>query len=138
MSARHRTRPAKVLKVHWPISQGTMGRLVAGEIPLEPGGDLEAVFILVNEHEALGDFGIYRSVLEIVAGWELFTPGASSKPSFGEVGSNATSPTAIITIYIPADIPTDLISAAIDAIVEAHPWEVPVIESYETELIVRS
>ncbi|MXP09022.1 hypothetical protein [Pseudoblastomonas halimionae] len=61
-------------------------------------------------------------------------PDAS--PTLGEAGAASVSPTAVLTIYIPSEAPQDKVTRAIDAILAAHPWEVPVIEVSETRLVM--
>lgn len=104
---------------------------------VERDAHLAAMVNIVRNSSVLGDFGAYRSVIEISPGWELFTPGADANPTLGEPGSSSTSPTAILTIFFPADAPSDAVDRDIAAIVGAHPWEVPVIELSETSLLVR-
>lgn len=93
---------------------------------------------IVQDHGVLGDFGSYRSVVELATGWELFTPGPDAKPALGMAETSTASPTAILTLHIPSDTAEDAVSAALSAIVAAHPWEVPVIEITPSSLVTRA
>ena len=139
MNSKHTMRAARVLKIHCPIDIKSMQQISAGQIAqIDPECALAKILNLVGEGGSpLGDFGIYKSVVELSAGWEMFTPDSSSRPTLGQAGLRTVSPTAILTVYMAADSPADAVSGAIDAILVAHPWEVPVIELSETSLIVR-
>ena len=139
MRTRHVTRAAKVLRVYCPIDSDTLNLLMIGQVSsIDKDGTLATILSIVREDNPLGDFGKYKSVVELAPGWELFTPDAAARPTLGQPGTAAVSPTAILTIYIPEDGSVDAVSCAIDAIVEAHPWEVPVIEITETLLVTRA
>ncbi|WP_448663382.1 hypothetical protein ACG3SL_01530 [Sphingomonas sp. CJ20] len=134
----HALLPARALRVHCPIEAATLAGLLAGRTAcIEADPVLAAMLAIVRSDTPLGDFGAYRSVVELAPGWELFTPGADAVPTLGKAGSGAVSPTAILTLYIPGDAPAEALAHAIDAIMTAHPWEVPVIELRETMLVTR-
>ena len=138
MTAAHALRPVTALKVYCPVDQATMELLMQGELPADDGGSaLAAILDIVRADNPLGDFGIYKSVMEIAPGLETFTPAPDASPTLGEAGTASVSPTAVLTIYIPSEAPQDKVTRAIDAIVAAHPWEVPVIEVSETRLVMR-
>jgi hypothetical protein len=44
----------------------------------------------------------------------------------------------MVTIHVPAEAAGANLDAALDALMQAHPWEVPVIEVTEVRLAVRS
>jgi len=138
MNTGHALRAVKALKVYCPIDRQIMTQLMQGELPSDTGsGALAAIMGLVRADNPLGDFGIYKAVLELTIGLESFMPGPDAQPTLGEAGAATVSPTAILTIYIPADTPEDSVNRAIDAILAAHPWQVPVIELSETTLVTR-
>lgn len=138
MSRGYEMRAARALRVFCPVQQDTLAAMLAGDgSALERDAHLAKMVGIVRSDSALGDFGIYKSVLEISPGWELFTPGADAAPTMGEGGSPSISPTAILTIYIAQETPSDLVDLGIAAILKVHPWEVPVIELSETSLLVR-
>lgn len=93
---------------------------------------------IIRESSALGDFGTYKSVVEVSPGWELFTPGPAARPTAGAVGASSTSPTVILTLYVREEVPREALEQDLKAILAAHPWEVPVIEIGETRLLVKS
>ena len=77
-------------------------------------------------------------VAEIGLGWETFAPSPAANPTLGSAGEVEHSPTVTLTTWIPASAPTEAVDAALAALMEAHPWEVPVIEVIETRLLVRA
>lgn len=139
MSAKHSTRAVQSLKVHCPVDRRTLVALSAEQIPIiEAGSALAKILDIVKGQEALGDFGLYKSVVELSAGWEIFTPTPDAKPTLGSADSMSISATAILTIYIPEEVSPTIVSEAIDAIMEAHPWEVPVIEISHALVVTRA
>ncbi|MET1755065.1 hypothetical protein ABVV53_06300 [Novosphingobium sp. RD2P27] len=136
--AKHTTRAVKALKIHCPVDDAMLNMLSAGQLPaIDPDSALAKILDIVRAENPLGDFGVYKSVVELGSGWELFTSDAAARPALGQTGLEVASPTVILTIYIPMDAADDAVCRAIDAIVEAHPWEVPVIEISETVLVTR-
>lgn len=92
---------------------------------------------IIRAENPLGDFGLYKGVVEISTGFESFSPTAEAKPTSGGAGEVAVSPTVIITTYIRDDAPEELVAASLNELVAAHPWEVPVIEVFQTSLVGR-
>lgn len=126
------------MRIYCPIDQATLAALMEGRAPpIEQNGSLSAIIGVVRSDTPLGDFDNYKSVIELAPGWEMFTPDATARPTLGQAGSHAASPTAILTIYIPGNVADEAVSRAIDRIMDAHPWEVPVIEISETSLVAR-
>ncbi|MAC10816.1 MAG: hypothetical protein CMN74_01005 [Sphingorhabdus sp.] len=139
MTSGHGVRAVRALKVYCPIDREALAPLMRGELPTAAqAGAFTAIIDLIRADNPLGDFGIYRSVIELTTGLESFTPGPDARPTLGEAGTAALSPTAILTVYIPSDAPQAAVDRAIDAILAAHPWEVPVIELSGTVLITRA
>lgn len=135
----YRTRSAKALRLYCPISAATLGRLLSGDqLAIEDDPALARMLAIIRSGTPLGDFGDYRSVVELAPGWELFTPGDAARPTLGEAGASQTSATAILTLYAPGDAAEAELSAAIAALIEAHAWEVPVIEIADCRLLVRA
>lgn len=133
MSANRRR--AVAVKIHCPISDVTFAALLNGKgDAIEHDPATAAMLAVIRADNPLGDFKLYNSVCEISPGWESFQPGPDAKPTMGSAGERALSPTAIITTY--ADANADL-APAIDALMAAHPWEIPVIELSEVQLLVR-
>ncbi|WP_188056247.1 hypothetical protein [Sphingosinithalassobacter sp. CS137] len=134
-----RTRRVRVLRIYCPVGVEVLRRVAAGESPTDLGDPtLAKMLAAVRAHTGLGDFGIYRSVIELAPGWELFTPGDRAAPAFGEPGVPAASPTLVLTVHVAAEIAVEAFARALEAILEAHPWEVPVVELGEAELLVRA
>lgn len=132
-------RPAKMLRVYCPVDAQTLQRLLHGDSgAIEFDATLARLLAIVRGDNPLGDFGIYKAVAEIGPGWELFTPTASASPALGSAGEAAASPTAVLTVYFPADTAEEAVRRCLEAIMDAHPWEVPVIELRETSLLQRA
>jgi hypothetical protein len=55
-------------------------------------------------------------------------------PTLGSAGAATLSPTVILTTYAAAEAD---IGPALAAILAVHPWEVPVIELAQAELLIR-
>ena len=89
---------------------------------------------MIRADNSLGDFGLYHGVCEIGPGWESFTPSPDAAPTLGQAGVTALSPTVILKTYASTGADLD---AALTALVTAHPWEIPVIELSEVDLLVR-
>lgn len=138
MSSGYFKNPARALRVFCPVAGETLARMLRGDAgAMEHDDNLSEMMKIIRNSGSLGDFGIYRSVMEISPGYEVFTPGAQAIPTLGEPGARATSPTAVLTIFFPADAPTDAVDKDIAAILDAHPWESPVVELIETTLLSR-
>lgn len=128
-------RRAIAVKIHCPIAAETLAGLMTGdEAALERDATAAAIMAVIRADNPLGDFSLYKGVCEIAPGWESFRPGPDARPTLGTSGERSLSPTAILTTY--ADAQAD-ISAALAALMAAHPWEVPVIELSEVDLLVR-
>lgn len=139
MAKAFETRRVRVLRVHCPIEAATLAAMLNGSpAAIERDPVLGRMLPIIRGGGPLGDFGIYRGVVELAPGWELFTPGADAAPVAGSAGSDTISPTAILTVHIPADADPDAVDTALAAVMAAHPWEVPVIELGETALLVRA
>lgn len=129
-------RRVNAVKVHCPVSPDTLAALLSGDADaLERDATAAVLLAVISSDNALGDFGLYHGVAEVGIGWESFTPSPSAAPTLGSVGATALSPTVILTTYAPAEADID---EALNALMAAHPWEVPVIEVYEVDLLVRT
>jgi len=139
MTLNHAMRAVRALRIHCPIDSDTVARIAAGDLAdIDPGSALGTMLAIIRRDGPLGDFGLYTSVVELGLGWEMFTPAAGAQPTLGAAGQTEVSATAILTVYIPANADEDAVTRAIDAIMAAHPWEVPVIEWSETRLLTRA
>lgn len=132
-------RAVKVVRIYCPVDHGTMELISAGRFAeIEQQSAFSRIMAIIRDDNALGDFGMYKAVVELSCGWELFTPDSTANPAMGEAGSPTASPTAILTVYIPADASVTRVSDAVSAILAVHPWEIPVIEMGDTSLLVRA
>ena len=129
-------RRVTAVKVHCPVSPDTLAALLSGDADaLESDATAAGLLAVIRSDKALGDFGLYHGVAEVAIGWESFTPSPSAAPTLGSAGATALSPTVILTTYAPAEADID---EALNALMAAHPWEVPVIEVSEVDLLVRT
>ncbi|WP_298290003.1 hypothetical protein [Novosphingobium sp.] len=132
------SKPALRVSVHVPVAASTLEALLAGDrSALESDPVMARMLAILRAPGALGDFGIYHGVAEIGLGWETFAPSQAANPTLGAAGEVEHSPTVTLTTWIPADAPAEAVDAALAALMDAHPWEVPVIEVIETRLLVR-
>lgn len=136
--ARVTSRRARRLTVHVPVSEATLAALLGGDrTAMDRDPVLAAMLQIIRDEPALGDFRVYNGVAEIMLGWETFAPTFAAKPTLGKAGEVQHSATVTLTTWI-RDTATDaMVEAAYLALVQAHPWEVPVIEVTETRLLLR-
>jgi hypothetical protein len=134
-----RTRLALRLRVHCPVSPDTLAALARGEVDaLASDPTAGPLLAVLRADPALGDFGLYRSVFAIEAGLEGFTPASEAEPAFGAPGEPALAPAVVVTSYIEAATPADAIDRALQALLDVHPWQTPVIElSDPVRLVLR-
>ena len=132
------TRDATLVRIHVPVATETLAAMLAGDgAAAERDPTLAAILGVIREDNPLGDFGLYKGVFELSSGWESFQPGADAQPTLGEAGQMMLSPTAVVAVHAPC-LPEDTgFAAALDRIVEIHPWEVPVIEIVPVRMAVR-
>ena len=133
-------RAARKIRVHCPIARHTLVQLLEGDLAaIETDPSASKMLAIIRDHNALGDFDLYQGVFEMSVGVEGFTASEAAQPAAGERGRATLSPTAIFTTYIDAAVNSAEVSALIEALVRAHPWEVPVIElSDATVQLVRA
>jgi hypothetical protein len=74
-------------------------------------------------------------VVELALGYEGFRPGDGAVPTLGAVGEASWSPTVILTAIYDAEADVEALA---DALLAAHPWDVPVIAVSEPyRLLIR-
>jgi hypothetical protein len=101
--------PAWVVRVHVPIGARSRRR---------PFAEVRAVLDAIHRHPSAGTLGKYRGVEHLSVGLERFvTPGTEDRVRVLVV---------TITTYVHKASLEDIESLA-RAVVEAHPWERPVI-----------
>ncbi|WP_294243222.1 hypothetical protein [uncultured Sphingomonas sp.] len=123
------------IRVYCPVAPATLAALMAGEAIAVEDDPTAATLLAILRTPPLGDFGRYREVVELALGYEGFRPGAGAVPTLGAVGQASWSPTVILTAIYDAEAD---ISALADALLAAHPWDVPVIAVSEPyRLLVR-
>lgn len=128
-------RRVTAVKIYCPVSSQTLDAMLGGDASaLERDATAAALLAVIRSDNALGDFGLYQGIAEIGIGWESFTPSPEAAPTLGTAGQAASSPTVILTTYAPAE---DDIEKALAGLMAAHPWEVPVIELTQVELLIR-
>lgn len=138
-AAGHSWRRALAIRVAWPVADRTLAAMLAGRTAdLETDPALAGLLAILRADNPLGDFGAYQAVAELAPGRELFRPGPAARPTLGEADRDAHSPSVMVTIHVPAEAAGPRLDAALDALIAAHPWEVPVIEVGEVRLAVRS
>src|SRR5450631_1216640 len=132
-------RAAHKIRIHCPISQDTYAALLEGNLAAIESDPIAAKMLaIIRGHNPLGDFDLYQGVFELSFGVEGFTATERAQPTAGERGRATLSPTAIITTYVDAAASRADMSAVIEELMRAHPWEVPVIElSVATVQLVR-
>lgn len=122
-------RAARRVIIRCPVSADTFAALIRGDFAaLESDPWAARTLAVIRTHPVLGDFGLYRGVFEAALGIEGFTPTARATPVAGASGHDTLSPTVTITTYLDADADPRSTQAALDALLAAHPWEIPVIE----------
>jgi hypothetical protein len=130
-------RKVQRLRIYCPVAASTLSRLMAEGIRSRMIRRWVGYWPLCGVIIRLA-FGLYRGVVELHPGWENFEPTAGATPTLGAAGARSLSPTVILTIHIPDDAPQQAVDQTLEAIIAAHPWEVPVIELDETRLLIRA
>jgi hypothetical protein len=131
-------RKVQILRLSWPVEPGTFDALMRhGPSVLDRDPWFARLLTLLRAGNALGDFGQYQAVAEVAPCWELFKPAASAQPTLGAPGETQISTNLMVTIHVPAETTREEFETLLDALVADHPWEVPVIEIAEAELLVR-
>ncbi len=128
------SRAVTTIRIFCPVQPVTLAMLLsAGAAAMDDDPVLGAMLAILREDGPLGDFGVYRNVIEIAPGWESFRPTADANPTSGTAGEVALSPTVVLTTYVAADA----VDAVLTRIMAAHPWEIPVVEIGSARLLMR-
>lgn len=123
------------IRIHCPVASETLAALMAGDLEaIERDPTSAAMLAIIRADNPLGDFGLYQGVFETAFGLEGFIPAVGARPTLGAAGAATLSPTVTITTYAAAEADPAAVNAAIEALVHAHPWEIPVIEVAQVEL----
>lgn len=133
-------RAAIKVRVHCPVSRETFAALLQGDLAaIETDTNAAAVLAVIRGDNPLGDFDLYKGVFELSLGLEGFTATTRATPTAGSPDSNTLSPTVIITVYVDAAADRDSVHDALRRLMDAHPWETPVIEFDDrpTHLLIR-
>ncbi|MEV0196038.1 hypothetical protein [Nonomuraea sp. NPDC050691] len=132
--------PVRSVRVYWPVSGRTLARVGSGDVDvLREDESFAALLHVLRTSACAGDFGVYRDVFEVGVGVEGFTTGHGARPTFGSVGDSSLSPTLTVTTHIDARTPDAEISRLLSRVLDAHPWEVPVVElSAPFDLVFRA
>lgn len=139
MTASYRLRTTKVLRVFCPVDRRTVVAMASGDATaIEQDETLARMLAILRDGGPLGDFGVYKSVAELAVGWELFTPQPGADPTVGEPGVSAASPTVVLTTYFSETASPSAVDLRLQAIMDVHPWETPVIELTSASLLERA
>lgn len=132
-------RNVRVVRLSWPVEAGTFAALMSGDsAALETDPWFGRLLARLRANNPLGDFGAYQAVAEVSPCWELFKPGHGTLPALGEPGAPQISTNLMVTVHVPGETPAEVFESLLDELVAEHPWEVPVIEVSESDLLVRS
>ena len=130
--------PAHAVRIHCPAGADTIEAMRAGKAQaIEKDPALAPLLAIIRADNPLGDFGLYKGVVEIALGYESFIPTEQASPTIGKADTVCLLPSLILTTYIADGAPAEAVSAALAEIVSAHPWETPVIELCATALLTR-
>ncbi|MFF3390181.1 hypothetical protein ACFYW1_04505 [Streptomyces sp. NPDC002669] len=122
-------RSVRSVRVYWPVTGETLAALGAGHTEtLRDDAAFGSLLQVLRSSPCAGDFGVYSDVFEVCVGVEGFTTEPGARPAFGSVGDSSLSPTLTVTVHIDARTPDDEVSHVLGRILDAHPWEVPVVE----------
>lgn len=131
-------RDAIMVRIHVPVRAETLAAMLAGEGGAAEHDPVLATMLgLIRDGGVLGDFGLYTGVIEIAPGWESFRSGPDAAPTLGTAGEASLSPTVILTTYAACAPDDPALVAMVGRLLDAHPWEVPVIEVSATRLAWR-
>jgi hypothetical protein len=132
-------RKVRILRLSWPVEAATFAALMReGPGVLETDPWFSRLLLQLRAVNPLGDFGQYQAVAEVAPCWELFKPAPEAQPTLGEPGLPQVSTNLMVTIHVPAETDQAVLETLLDALLAEHPWEVPVIEISEADLLVRS
>lgn len=131
-------RKVRVIRASWPVDPATLRAALAGDMPaLETDASFARLLAILRDDACLGNFGQYRGVAEVTPCWELFEPQPGAVPAQGEVGHRQASTNLLVTLHVDAAVSQDQFDAVVTRLVDAHPWEVPVIEVSDAVLALR-
>jgi hypothetical protein len=116
-----------IVKIHIPVD----GTPPPDTLLRDLTPTVSAIVSLFEDYSA-GVLGNYSGVYELSAGEEWFTPEEDATPTEGEVHEDTSTPTVVLTTYL-LDLGEENLNGFIQQVVDAHPWEHPVIEVYGPE-----
>jgi hypothetical protein len=93
---------------------------------------LSKILDILATSEEVGRLGNYCSVYELVDGEEWYTPTQSAHPSLGRPEVESGVRIAVVTTYA-VGVSRPQIEEFLEKVVNAHPWEHPVIEYFSSE-----
>lgn len=82
---------------------------------------------VITSSNSIGRLGSYFNVLEISEGEEWYTPYHNAHPSLGQQGRESGVHSVTLTTYA-VHVSRNELDIFIEKVVNAHPWEHPVIE----------
>ncbi|MDX3797773.1 hypothetical protein [Streptomyces sp. AK04-3B] len=135
-----RRRTVRTIKVYWPVASATLTACAKGDLDaLRADQSFASLLRIVETSPELGDFGVYGDVFEVSFGAEGFSVRPGARPALGSIGGRLLSTTLAVTTYVDADADDDTLAGILARLVDAHPWEIPVIElSAPLDLVSRA
>ncbi|WP_416984256.1 hypothetical protein [Streptomyces sp. T028] len=135
-----RRRTVRTIKVYWPVGAAAMAACAEGDLDgLSSDESFASLLRILETSPELGDFGVYGDVFEVALGAEGFTVRPGARPALGSVGGRFLSSTLAVTTHVDAATDEDALARILTRLVDAHPWEVPVIElSAPLDLVTRA
>ncbi len=121
-----------IIKIRVPIEEHeTLPRDNAHNLEFwrENSPHLQKVLGVIYESDGIGCVGKYENVYKTEMGEERFTAGEGASPKKGTVGVESGGKVIIVTTYA-IDMDREQIQKFVEKVVDAHPWEHPVIECY--------
>jgi hypothetical protein len=83
-----------------------------------------------------GEVGKYSGLYEVDVGFEGYQPEKGASPRYGKIGEGAIIGKSTIITYLDRVRGERVLDDLVNAIVNAHPWEHPVIEITDCFLYV--
>ncbi|MEH0447813.1 MULTISPECIES: hypothetical protein [unclassified Streptomyces] len=135
-----RRRTVRTIKVYWPVASATLTACAKGDLDaLRTDQSFASLLRIMETSPELGDFGVYGDVFEVSLGAEGFTVQPGARPALGSIGGRFLSATLAVTTHVDAAADDDTLTRILTRLVDAHPWEVPVIElSAPLDLVSRA
>ncbi len=127
---------AQRITIYCPASREAWLALLAGDASrLEEDPAIAPLLATLRTHPEFGALGPYRNVYEVSGGHESFTPGSAARPTLGTAGKTSTTPSIVVTTYLTGAVTDVRLAELVAALAASHPWELPVIEFCEVQVL---